>query len=92
MDTVIVTLRMGDFEKDFELPCRIPLAELYPRLTAALQETSVKRFGDFTGVILEKDDAGLLDETATLLDYGIRTGCILDIVRKEKYDGFLAGK
>ncbi len=88
METVIITLRAENFEKDFELPCTIPLSELYPRLTVALQETSAMRFGDFTGVVLEQNGAGLLDQKATLLDYGICTGSILDIVRKEKYDGF----
>jgi len=87
-DTIIVTLRAWDFEKDFELPCRIPLSELYPRLTAVLQDISAMKFGDYTGVILEKDAAGLLNEDATLSDYGVVTGETLDIVRKEKYDGF----
>lgn len=87
-DTIIVTLRSKDFEKDFELPCHVPLRELYPRLTAALQKTSSMKFWDYTGVILEKDEAGLLKENATLSDYGIVTGGTLDVVRKEKYDGF----
>ena len=47
METVIVTLRSEGFEKDMELPCRIPLEELYPRLTTALQNASTLRFGDF---------------------------------------------
>ncbi len=88
MEKVIVTLRAEDFEKDFELPCSIPLGELYPRLTAALYETSAMKFGDYTGVVLEKDGAGLLDQKATLMDYGICTGSILEIARKEKYNGF----
>ena len=87
-NTIIVTLKAKDFEKDFELPCLVPLRELYPRLTAALQKTSSMKFGDYTGVILEKDEAGLLKENATLSDYGIVTGGILDIARKEKYDGY----
>lgn len=89
-NTIVVTLKAEEFEKDFELPCHIPLCELYPRLTAALQKTSPMKFGDYTGVILEKDEAGLLKENASLSDYGIVTGGILDIVRKEKYDGFIA--
>lgn len=91
-DTIIVTLRSRDFEKDFELPCRIPLRELYPRLTAALQKTSLMKFGNYTGVILEKDKAGLLKKEATLLDYGVVTGTLLDVVDEKKYDGFIAGK
>lgn len=87
-DTIIVTLKAEGFEKDFELPCRVPLHELYPRLDAALQKVSPTKFGDYTGVILEKDAAGLLKENATLSDYGIVTGSILDIVKKEKYDGY----
>ena len=88
-DRIIITLRAGSFEKDFELPSRIPLRELYPRLTAALQKTSPMKFGDYTGVILEKEEAGLLSDDATLSDYGIVTGETLDIVRREKYDGFI---
>lgn len=91
-DTIIVTLRAEGFEKDFEFPCRVPLRELYPRLTAALQKISPMKFGDYTGVILEKDEAGLLKEDATLSDYGIVTGGMLDIVKKEKYAGFVARK
>ena len=87
-DTIIVTLRAEGFEKDFELPCCVPLRELYPRLTTALQKVSPMKFGDYTGVILEKDEAGLLKDDATLSDYGIVSGGILDIVRKEKYDGY----
>ena len=89
METVIVTLCAENFEKDFELPCAITLGELYPRLLAALQATSSMKFGDYRGVILEKDGAGLLERNATLLDYGICTGGILTIAREEKYDGVI---
>ncbi len=91
-EKVVVTLKAAGFEKDFELPGRIPLSELYPRLTAALQQTSPRKFGDYTGVILEHDQAGLLDLSATLSDYGICTGSVLEIAMKEKYNGFIAGK
>lgn len=91
METVIVTLRSEGFEKDMELPCKIPLEELYPRLTTALQNASTLRFGDFIGVVLEKDGAGMLTLGATLMDYGVCTGSILDVVKKEKYDGFYKG-
>ena len=91
-ETVIVTLQAGDeFHGDYELPADIPLRELYPRLLGVLQKTKKKVFWDYSELILELDGAGLLDENATLTDYGICTGCYLEIVKKEKYDGFGGG-
>lgn len=90
MDSVVVTLKAEGFEKDVELPCRVRLGELYPRLTAALQHASGMKFGALTGVVLEKEGAGMLDLRATLLDYGVCTGSILEIVEREKYNGFSA--
>ncbi len=92
METVIITLRAKDFEKDYELPCTIPLSELYPRLIVALQETSSMRFGNYSGVVLEQKGAGMLDLNASLLDYGVCDGLYLDIVEKRKDDDGFRGK
>ena len=87
VNTVVVTLRAERFCQDFELPSDVVLQELYPRLLAVLQNIS-GQFANSRGIILEVDGAGLLDKSATLMDYGIRTGFYLDVVKEEKYDGF----
>ena len=86
--TAIVTLFSNQYSQDFELPADIPLGELYPRLTKALRKEAGDIFGDYSSVVLELDGAGLLDERASLTDYGVCTGCELGVVRKEKYNGF----
>ena len=92
-ETVIVTLQAGDeFHGDYELPANVPLRELYPRLLKVLQKTKEKLFWDYSAIVLELDGAGLLDEDATLLDYGVSTGCYLEVTKSEKYDGFGGGQ
>lgn len=76
-ETIIVTLRAENFCRDFELPANVPLGELYPRLLAVLQKASNRVFGEWTKLILETDEGMLMDEKATLFDYGICTGCYL---------------
>ena len=88
MNMVLITLQADAFYADFELPADIKLHALYPRLLQALKAENPHQFERFTAIILEKEGAGLLDEDANLLDYGIRSGDYLDVVRKEKYDGF----
>lgn len=87
-DKIVVTLKAKDFCRDFELPWRVKLGELYPRVLNALQETSGRVFGDYSGVIFELDGCGLLDRDANLSDYGVCTGCSLTVVPEKKYDGF----
>lgn len=84
--TVLVTLRIGAFCQDYEIPDNVKLQELYPRLLAVLKKENMM-FRSFRGIILELDGAGLLDTTATLADYGVCTGYYLDVVKEEKYDG-----
>lgn len=91
VDMVAVTLRAGEFSCDFELPNHVKLCELYPRILAALQKTNMRVFGEYNEIILETDGCGMLDLSATLRDYGICSGYDLDVVRKEKYDGFREG-
>lgn len=86
-ETVVVTLRAASYCQDFALPVSVPLRELYPRILDVLQNAT-SYFTDYQSIILEINGAGLLDQTATLLDYGVCTGMYLDVVRKEKYDGF----
>lgn len=83
-NTIIVTLESSGYEKDFELPSKVKLRELYPRLTNALQSTSPKFFGDYEAVLLELDDSVLLNEDATLSDYGVCTGKTLKIVGRHR--------
>lgn len=85
---VVVTLRAEGFSCDFELPANICLKELYPRLLKVLKKMDAKSFRDYSGIVLEIEGAGMLEQTATLLDYGVKSGYYLDIVRKEKYDDF----
>lgn len=88
-ETVIVTLQAGEeFHGDYELPANVPLRDLYPRLLKVLQKTKEKFFWDYSAIVLELDGAGLLDESTTLLDYGVSTGSYLEVAKKEKYDGF----
>ena len=86
--TAVVTLFSKQYSQDFELPTDTPLKELYPRLTEVLRRAAGKQFQDYSSVILELDGGGLLDESASLADYGVCTGSKLGVVRKEKYDGF----
>ena len=85
-ETVLVTLRVKGFSQDYELPCNIELAELYPRLREALKQT--RKFLDELDVcdeiVLETEGHRLSNSSATLSDYGIRSGNILNIVRKEE--------
>lgn len=85
-ETVIVTLWTEGFCEDFELPARVPLGELYPRLFRVLGELDWTLFRDWTGVILQNSQGGLVDETATLEDYGVCRGYRLRLERKEEYD------
>lgn len=83
-ETVLVTLRTKGFSQDFELPCNVKLSELYPRLMAVLKEMKGGLFDDCAEVILEAGGCSMTDGLATLGDYRICTGCVLDIVRKEE--------
>lgn len=85
-ETVIVTLRCGEFCRDYALPAHIPLEELYERLLKVLQKSS-KEFEKYTSVVLELDGGGMLDRGASLADYGVRSGMYLDIAGEEKYHG-----
>ena len=87
-EQILVTLRAENFERDYELPANTTLQDLYPRILAALKKTSPRTFGDYSEIVLESRGAGLLKMDASLVEHGVRTGYILDVVRKEKYYGF----
>lgn len=87
-DVILVTLRAENFVQDFELPANICLAELYPRLLTVLKKLKGDSFKTFSGIILEIQGEGMLNKTVSLADYGVCTGCYLDIAREEKYYGF----
>lgn len=84
-DVIIVTLYADGFEKDLELPWKVALGELYPRLHEVLKQIRPSLFSQYSGIILEKDGKGMLKENATLADYGICTGACLDVVGEGKY-------
>lgn len=87
-DTIIVTLKAGGFEADFELPWEAKLEDLYPRVLAALKKTSPRIFGDYPAFTFELKGAPLLKMDACLADYSILTGNILNVVRRESWDVF----
>ena len=79
-DTVAVTLLIENIEEDYDLPCNIPLRELYTRLKTVLN----KSFSTEYNSILFQSGQGVLDNlNATLFDYGVQIGTKL-IVRKVK--------
>lgn len=84
IDTVVVTLSAPEFSADFELPLNEPLAELYYRLLRVLHKT-YKDFCVFEGIVLEKNGAGMINQSATLADYGVHDGEILSIADAIKY-------
>lgn len=85
-ESVTVTLWTEGFCEDFELPARIPLSELYPRLFHVLGELDQEVFRGWTSIVLENSRGGLVDLSATLEDYGVCRGCRLKLERKEEYN------
>ena len=86
-DRVVVTLHCKGCDEDYELPCNVPLSELYPRLLSALQKHAYSDFCSYKGIILELNNRGLTDLSATLMDYGICDGSVLSVAKEEKYYG-----
>jgi len=82
---VITLLAENGYSQDFELAADLALEKLCPRLLAVLQRQS-RMFAGWNEMVLELDGAGLLERSATLLDYGIRSGMYLTAVKKEKYN------
>ena len=81
-ETIIVTLRTEQgFCSDFELPAAVRLAELYPRLLAVLQQLKAASFLQWNSLLLETEAGVLLDDSATLSDYGICSGHYLTIIQ-----------
>ena len=79
---ILLTLRCGPFSEDFELPWEEPLQNIYPLLLSVLKKIDPRRFADWGEMLLEKDGAFLMDEQASLRDYGICTGSDLNIARR----------
>lgn len=82
-EAIVVTLQAEDYCCDFELPANVVLGELYPRLLTVLQKASNRVFGGWIKLVLETEEGALLDEMATLLDYGICTGYYLSVKQEE---------
>lgn len=80
---VIVTVRKGRFCRDMELPSDLRLEELRQMLLETLKNADPGVFGRFGSVILLHEGNALLDDDATLRDYGILTGFFLDVAEEE---------
>lgn len=78
-DQVLVTLCFGQTERDYALPLSTPLAELYPRLLAVLQNSDSNMFRRATAICLQREDGYLADKNAALLDYGVKNGSRLTV-------------
>ena len=82
-DTVIVSICSDKKEKDFELPSKITLRDLYPRLLAVLKKNSQINFDKTKTIVLRSEDGYLCDLDATLQQYGVATGAKLELIREE---------
>jgi len=81
-ETIIVTLRTEHgFCCDFELPATVGLAQLYQRLLTVLQQMEGTEFSGWNSLLLESEAGVLLDLSAALYDYGICSGCYLNIIQ-----------
>lgn len=78
-DTVVVTLIWKGQEADFELPAKVPLRGFTEPLWRAMGIcfAGIPRHG---GALRLKSEDGYLDENATLEDYGIFDGAVLQAV------------
>lgn len=85
-ETVVVTVRSGAYEEDYELPVNVPLGELYPRLLMILKRRN-SLFETYPSILLVYNHGGMLNKNATLADYGVLRGGYLDVVREEMYHG-----
>ena len=86
-ETVILTLYTKSFSRDFELPANIPLSLLYPRLLSVLARVD-KSFAGWEDMFLLRAGKAMVFPEASLADYGIYDGELLEVVRKEKQYGF----
>lgn len=89
---IVVTLQTRSYSKDFELPADQPLGKIYPRVLDALRTDIFPDLGEVSSIVFELNGKGMIDETATLSDYGVCTGAYLSVVSKDKYRGFGADK
>lgn len=87
MKNIIVTLKMGDYCEDYELPGGDALGKLYPRMTQILKEAGAPIHFSCQSIVFEQEGKGLLDMHACLLDYGICTGALLEVADRRKYNG-----
>lgn len=81
-DQVLVTLCFGQTEQDYALPLKIRLGELYPRLLNVLKQTDPDVFLQTNSICLQRKDGFLLDQNATLLDYGVKNGARLTVSKE----------
>lgn len=87
MANIIVTLAFGKYREDYELPWEEALGKLYPRVMTILKEAGVQFPKGCQAIVFEREGKGLLDEHATLMDYGVCTGALLEIEDRRKYYG-----
>lgn len=76
---VVVTVCSEGFSEDFQLPSKLCMKELCPRLLKVLQSLDPIRFKDYKSIILEYNRGLMLEENATLEDYGVFSGSYLEV-------------
>lgn len=78
-DQVVVTLKIGNVNRDYALPLNVKMGELCPRLLAVLHSSDPDIMRQVSWICLQREDGFLTDESATLADYGVRDGAILTV-------------
>ena len=80
MDFALVTVRVESmhFQVDMEMPAKMRIKELVPKLLEVLKNYDESRFSDVSSLNLSCNNTRL-NEDASLADYQIWDGSILDI-------------
>ena len=78
-NSIIVTVKFGGNSEDMELPYRLPIRLLSKRLLNALQTLNPIQFGHMHGLWIVHQGRYLLDEDASLQDYGMCDGDYLTV-------------
>lgn len=85
-NSIIVTVKTNRDTVDMELPCLLPIKELSKLLLNAMQTLEPTQFGRMNGIWIIHNGKYLLDETASLSDYGIVDGDYISIAEmKDSY-------
>ncbi len=84
MNKVVVTVKAEGAEMDFELPTNITVQELKGRLLTVLRTMNATCLPPKASYVLNFEGRGLLRNLdATLDEYGILTGSVLELMPEE---------